>query len=1228
MPRLRRSAALLLAVTLLTGLAVPGSAFAAGDCPPQWEFECGGGGGGGGNPSQPTTTQVSAPAAAPYNSIEVSASVQQGPTTGYIAITLNGETRSVNAPSGTVTFSGSEGIIGSVAPVQAVYSGDGYSWNSSTATTNNVYFYGSKTISGSFTLNGQSVAGAAVSLLDQAGGVAASTTTGIAGSYTLSVDPVTAADAQKVYTVRVTSGGVSYYYSGGTSASTLGGATFGGPTQWRPSTAWNISGISAPVWPTVLTRTPAVGVPYSTFLGATSNVAVTYLITSGTLPAGLTLNSSTGEISGTATAFGNRNVIFQASNGSAVASSVIPFRVDGITSVSLNVPAAVPYVTSAVATVASAAGFPPGIVSIGALTQPLVNGSATFSTINLTTSRIGTNYVFNTVYTPTGGTAWVGTSSNQSVYVYGSQSVSGTFIQNGVAVEGVEISLVSTTSGVVDSATTDASGRYTLSVAAPTTEAEARATYYIRAWTVDHFVGYYSSSSTATSATVTDLGSATFAGPTEWRPGVSTQNFYMKTNPVFQDVTLATPRVGSVYADGVSASDPSLILYGINSGALPAGLSLNPSTGAITGTPTSTAAATFTIRAYSSPYQYGSASRTFTLTPLRAGIIPTFTDEALDPVVTGIAVDDEVTATGDPTIVYSIHSGNLPSGVQLNTTTGAITGTTSSDDAFSVTIRATNEFGFDETTITGTPLRSTTAVLTAPATAPFDDISVSARVSSTYGTPQGQVSVSAFGSTAANPLSFGLRYFTLAASSDVVVGTTANFALEYAGDSSYNVSSATASTYLYGTDTVTGVLTENGEPVSGATVRVMDGSTEVASDVTDADGRYTITVDASTVALATSLYRISATTDGGLVTWFAADSLATDETPTSAEATASGPTQWRTDADVNLHISTAPTWTETDLATPRQGTEYSDEVAAETTGGTLEYEVSYGTLPDGLELDSETGAITGTPTDQLEATFTLRAFTEYGSVTETFTITPLRPGIVPEFASAAVGDFDVAVPFEGSVSATGDPTIEYSLSGIVPAGITIDSGTGAITGTPLYNGPYSFTVRAENDYGFDELVFAGWVDAVAVVDIELGFAPGTAIGDATITLAADGLQAGSEYSLTMFSTPRVLTLGAVDTFRSVYQTISLPADTPVGAHRLELRAVGSDGTPLLTTVYFTLLENGRIGAVSYDGPLTFTPAATGRLAHTGTEPWLPLGTATLLLLVGLVLVRRRQLEQS
>src|SRR6187402_1287304 len=123
MPRLRRSAALLLAVTLLTGLAVPGSAFAAGDCPPQWEFECGGGGGGGGNPSQPTTTQVSAPAAAPYNSIEVSASVQQGPTTGYIAITLNGETRSVNAPSGTVTFSGSEGIIGSVAPVQAVYSG-------------------------------------------------------------------------------------------------------------------------------------------------------------------------------------------------------------------------------------------------------------------------------------------------------------------------------------------------------------------------------------------------------------------------------------------------------------------------------------------------------------------------------------------------------------------------------------------------------------------------------------------------------------------------------------------------------------------------------------------------------------------------------------------------------------------------------------------------------------------------------------------------------------------------------------------------------------------------------------------------------------------------------------------------------------------------------------------------------------------------------------------------
>jgi hypothetical protein len=66
--------------------------------------------------------------------------------------------------------------------------------------------------------------------------------------------------------------------------------------------------------------------------------------------------------------------------------------------------------------------------------------------------------------------------------------------------------------------------------------------------------------------------------------------------PVFSDSSV-TPgaSVGSAYSDQVVASD--VASYSIFSGALPAGLSLNTSTGVISGTPTTAESATFIIRA-------------------------------------------------------------------------------------------------------------------------------------------------------------------------------------------------------------------------------------------------------------------------------------------------------------------------------------------------------------------------------------------------------------------------------------------------------------------------------------------------------------------------------------------------------------------------------------------------------------------------------------------------------
>lgn len=77
--------------------------------------------------------------------------------------------------------------------------------------------------------------------------------------------------------------------------------------------------------------------------------------------------------------------------------------------------------------------------------------------------------------------------------------------------------------------------------------------------------------------------------------------------PVWTDNTLATPVLGRVYSDGVSATNSPT--YSVSSGTLPTGLSLNTSTGTVTGTPTAVGPFTFTITASNAG---GSVSQSFT----------------------------------------------------------------------------------------------------------------------------------------------------------------------------------------------------------------------------------------------------------------------------------------------------------------------------------------------------------------------------------------------------------------------------------------------------------------------------------------------------------------------------------------------------------------------------------------------------------------------------------------
>lgn len=234
------------------------------------------------------------------------------------------------------------------------------------------------------------------------------------------------------------------------------------------------------------------------------------------------------------------------------------------------------------------------------------------------------------------------------------------------------------------------------------TNIDYNTTYSNSVWADSYPVATYSISSGAlptgitlntttglVSGITTASGAYAFTVKAENILGSITQSFSgtVQTPPSWSDQTLGIITQGVSYSDGVSATGTASIVYSIYSGALPAGLSLNSSTGAITGTTGATGSYSFTIRATNS---WGYVEKAFSGTIYQ---IPAWTDSTIANMIYGQAYSDSVAASGYPTVTYSISAGALPSGITLNTSTGAISGTSTTAGSYSFTIKAENAAG-------------------------------------------------------------------------------------------------------------------------------------------------------------------------------------------------------------------------------------------------------------------------------------------------------------------------------------------------------------------------------------------------------------------------------------------------------------------------------------------------------------------------------------------------------
>ena len=159
------------------------------------------------------------------------------------------------------------------------------------------------------------------------------------------------------------------------------------------------------------------------------------------------------------------------------------------------------------------------------------------------------------------------------------------------------------------------------------------------------------------------------------------------------------------------------------------------------------------------------------------------------------------------------------------------------------------------------------------------------------------------------------------------------------------------------------------------------------------------------------------------------------------------------------------------VSTARRDVAYSDSVVA-TGDGTISYSLQSGALPSGLTLNSASGAISGTPTSNGVYSFTVRATAVSGSSTtvdDTSSLT-ITVGVPPESSDVDVSstvNHGTAVSLSAAES-TGFPAPSYSIAagdGSLPAGLSLNSSTGAITGTPTGSGPSTFRVTATNVFG-------------------------------------------------------------------------------------------------------------------------------------------------------------------
>jgi len=269
--------------------------------------------------------------------------------------------------------------------------------------------------------------------------------------------------------------------------------------------------------------------------------------------------------------------------------------------------------------------------------------------------------------------------------------------------------------------------------------------------------------------------------------------------------SLAAGNVGSTYSAQLSASGGiSTYAWSLGSGSLPSCMTFS-SSGLLSSSSglTASCAGTFALT-----FKVTDSGKATPLTDtasmslvVNAAPVITFTGSMPTVANTGTSYTGSAAASGGVgTLIYSIVSGSLPSGLTLNASTGAITGSASAAGTFNFTVKAADAYGDSST-------KSYQISVTAPSQLAFNATSLPA--TGTTGAPYSG---------------------TITAS-----GGSGNYSWQVTGLPSDNLSASSSGN----------TLTITGTPASAATVAFTVKLTDTTTSASVSQG-YTITISATT----------------------------------------------------------------------------------------------------------------------------------------------------------------------------------------------------------------------------------------------------------------------------------------------------------------------------------------------------------------------------------------------